>query len=248
MKQNSELRRLGRMILATLVLISGVTSLQAAEISLAWDPPTNNVDGTPLTDVVGYRIYHGIQSGIYSGFTNVANVATARVSNLQEGLTNYFAVTTLNAAGNESGYSAELVVGPLDSDANGLPDAWEIVHFGGLGVLGMAPQDDSDHDGCLNLSEYMAGTDPFDPLSSPGLQINWEAGQMQVSFKAIQAGGTGYEGKTRIYRLQRCDNLGVGVWSDVPGASAILAQNQVVSYSGADSGGASFYRFLIQLQ
>lgn len=44
-----------------------------------------------------------------------------------------------------------------DADANGLADAWERQHFGGLGTQGAA---DADADGTTNLMEYLAGTDP----------------------------------------------------------------------------------------
>jgi len=50
----------------------------------------------------------------------------------------------------------------LDSDGDGLPDAWELAHFGSL-VFG--PNDDPDGDGATNLQEYLAGTDPNDPTS-----------------------------------------------------------------------------------
>jgi hypothetical protein len=48
---------------------------------------------------------------------------------------------------------------PLDSDNDGMPDAWEIQH-------GLNPHDpadavaDNDHDGYTNLEEYLNGTDP----------------------------------------------------------------------------------------
>ena len=45
----------------------------------------------------------------------------------------------------------------LDSDGNGLPDAWEQQHFGHLGV---DPNDDPDGDGATNLREYQRDTDP----------------------------------------------------------------------------------------
>lgn len=52
---------------------------------------------------------------------------------------------------------------PADSDGNGLPDAWEMAHFGRLGV---DPQADPDRDGLSNRQEYVAGTDPSDPQSA----------------------------------------------------------------------------------
>ena len=45
----------------------------------------------------------------------------------------------------------------VDSTGNGLPDAWELYHFGELGV---DPNDDPDGDGLTNYEEYLAGTDP----------------------------------------------------------------------------------------
>lgn len=50
----------------------------------------------------------------------------------------------------------------VDSDGNGLPDWWELEHFGHIGV---DPDDDADADGTTNLMEYLAQTDPHDPAS-----------------------------------------------------------------------------------
>jgi len=49
-----------------------------------------------------------------------------------------------------------------DSDADGLPDGWEIQYWGSL--LG-TPNADTDADGVSNLSEYLEGTHPFDRTS-----------------------------------------------------------------------------------
>jgi len=56
----------------------------------------------------------------------------------------------------------EVSVAPQDSDSNGLPDAWEIAHFGGIGV---DPNDDADGDFMSNGDEYVAGTNPQDAQS-----------------------------------------------------------------------------------
>ena len=50
----------------------------------------------------------------------------------------------------------------VDSDGDGLPDAWEYIYFGGLG---MGPDDDPDNDGESNLSEYKSKTNPTDTNS-----------------------------------------------------------------------------------
>jgi len=44
-----------------------------------------------------------------------------------------------------------------DTDSDGLPDDWEIEHFGDLQA---EPEDDPDGDGYSNLEEYHLGTDP----------------------------------------------------------------------------------------
>jgi hypothetical protein len=51
-----------------------------------------------------------------------------------------------------------------DTDADGLPDAWETEHFGGLAGNGGS---DFDGDGFGSLQEHAAGTDPTDPASRP---------------------------------------------------------------------------------
>jgi hypothetical protein len=48
-----------------------------------------------------------------------------------------------------------------DSDGDGIPDAWELIHAGNLTLFdGFS---DSDQDGSTDLQEYLAGTDPLDP-------------------------------------------------------------------------------------
>jgi hypothetical protein len=49
-----------------------------------------------------------------------------------------------------------------DSDGDGLPDSWEIHHFGNLAT---GPDDDADLDGINNRTEFAFGTDPTDPKS-----------------------------------------------------------------------------------
>jgi len=51
------------------------------------------------------------------------------------------------------------LVTPLDTDGNGLPDAWEMQFFGHLGV---SPAADSDGDGLTHFQEWELGSNPAD--------------------------------------------------------------------------------------
>lgn len=53
----------------------------------------------------------------------------------------------------------------VDIDGNGLPDDWELLHFG---ALDQNPSADSDSDGRSHLTEYLAGTDPTIPNGEVG--------------------------------------------------------------------------------
>lgn len=55
---------------------------------------------------------------------------------------------------------------PVDTDADGLPDPWELRYFGGLDAPDSRPLDDFDHDGASNRDELSAGTDPTDGAST----------------------------------------------------------------------------------
>ena len=92
-------------LLWSLVFCYGI--VHGADITLSWDAPTTNVDGTPLTDLAGYKIYHGIVSGVYDSPTDVHNVTTITLQNFCEG-THYFVATAYDTSGNESGYSNEV--------------------------------------------------------------------------------------------------------------------------------------------
>lgn len=78
-------------------------------VTLSWQPPTQNADGTPLVDLKGYRVHYGAKSQTYSDTIQVANpgLTTYVVADLQSGKY-YFAVTAYNSAGQESSFSPEV--------------------------------------------------------------------------------------------------------------------------------------------
>lgn len=88
--------------------------IQAADVSINWSPPTENVDGTPLTDLAGYKVYAGTSARDYQTSTpiNDASLTSAVVPialTLMPGENRIFlAMTALDADGNESAYSNEI--------------------------------------------------------------------------------------------------------------------------------------------
>jgi hypothetical protein len=75
---------------------------------LSWTPPTENGDGSPLTDLAGYRVRWGIQSRRYTDSAKIDNPGITRF--VVEGLASgqyYFAITALNAKDLESSFSNE---------------------------------------------------------------------------------------------------------------------------------------------
>ncbi len=77
--------------------------------TLSWTAPTENEDGSALTDLGGYRIYYGTASREYSSKLAIqdAGITTAVIENLSPG-TWYFAATALSADGVESSLSNEV--------------------------------------------------------------------------------------------------------------------------------------------
>lgn len=78
----------------------------ARVVSLAWNAPTLNQDGTPLTDLTGYKLCRGTQSGVYGTVTDLGNVTRSTVNLAAESY--YFRVTAYDRSGNESTFSNEL--------------------------------------------------------------------------------------------------------------------------------------------
>ncbi len=83
----------------------GVT-VRAAQLS--WEPPAQNVDGSPLDDLDGYRIYWGTSPRAYDQSVSIDDPQqTSRTISLNPG-TYYFAMTAVNSDGEESAYSNEV--------------------------------------------------------------------------------------------------------------------------------------------
>jgi hypothetical protein len=90
------------------VTVASTTSKSNA-VTLSWQAPTENADGSALMDLKGYKVHYGSASKSYSDSVQVANagLTTYVVQNLPAG-TYYFAVTAYNGTGTESSLSGEV--------------------------------------------------------------------------------------------------------------------------------------------
>ncbi len=83
-----------------------VTQVSSRDATLSWLAPTQNTDGSALTNLAGYRIYYGTNANLLDQVIDIPTVGitTYQISNLAAG-TWYFAVKSYNTAGVESDLS-----------------------------------------------------------------------------------------------------------------------------------------------
>lgn len=102
-------------------------------------------------------------------------------------------------------------VGPVDTDNDGIPDAYE--NANGLNAGSNADRDtDLDGDGQSNYNEYLAGTaanDNSSTLQIQTIQPNGTQDQFEVTFTTVAG---------KKYRLQESTDLGAAdTWTNIPG-------------------------------
>lgn len=79
-------------------------------VTLSWAPPTTRTDGSPLTNLAGFKIYYGRMSGIYDYQTTIRNpgILTYVVDGLVPGDW-YFALAAYDSQGLLSDRSNEVL-------------------------------------------------------------------------------------------------------------------------------------------
>jgi len=106
------------LVLNTVVTFGGTTpqpppveppTAGVGQLKLSWIPPATNTDGSPLSDLAGFKAYWGVAPGSYGLVATLPNpgLTAYTIDNLATGT--YFAVVTaFNASGTESAFSNEV--------------------------------------------------------------------------------------------------------------------------------------------
>ncbi|MEW5742654.1 MAG: fibronectin type III domain-containing protein [Myxococcota bacterium] len=105
---SSVMSRFVNVTLPTITVRQGLGGVPPNSAKLAWDPPTRNQDGTPLTDLKGYEIHYGPSPGNYTRSVTLNDPAATsfQIDNLPSG-TWYFALKAVDTSGNVSTFSNE---------------------------------------------------------------------------------------------------------------------------------------------
>ncbi len=104
--------------LILLIISLSYSPVWAETLMFAWEPPTTRVDGSPITNLAGYRLYWGTSSRNYTNSIVVyfcracpqpsPDITENECLPLQPNTTYYFAVTAFDSDGNESDFSNEV--------------------------------------------------------------------------------------------------------------------------------------------
>ena len=87
-----------------------VAAAQTTSVRVSWRAPATNEDGTPVSDLTGFRVFYGNASGQYgqSLLASSPSITSVVIEDLTSSTTWYFVVKALAAGGVESDYSTEV--------------------------------------------------------------------------------------------------------------------------------------------
>ena len=103
------MKKLFTILAMVLMVLMAVPAMAAttATAELSWNAPTTNTDGTPLTDLAGYKVYMSTSAtGTYTLIgtaTTTGYIDTVTVPNNTK-IVRYYVVTAIDTSGNESVY------------------------------------------------------------------------------------------------------------------------------------------------
>ncbi len=120
----------------------------------------------------------------------------------------------------------------VDSDGDGMDDAWESARFGDLSHDGMG---DTDGDGVSDLAEYKTGTNPTDAASrlSAAATVLRGGDQTTITWEAVPG---------RSYHLEHKNDLSEATWGVVPAGVTVDGSTAICVDGTVAFSGQRFYR------
>ena len=144
---------------------------------------------------------------------------------------------TLSFRGRSERVDLHLGSALVDSDNDGLADAWEMQHFGSLSA---SPDGDPDGDGVNNRNEYRAGTNPNDAASrfelveiakvDNGIAIRWSSQP------------------DRTYRVRRSSTLLASPATYTPVQSGLVATPPMNEFIDTTAGASATVFYIIEIE
>jgi len=92
------------LLLAALTSVCNAVPTTNAEITVTWTMPIQNVDGSPLTDLAGAKIYYRAEGSNYTNMVDVGLTNVLTITGLKFGVTYFITGTAYNTAGYESDF------------------------------------------------------------------------------------------------------------------------------------------------
>ncbi len=134
--------------------------LPAGDVELSW----RNLPPAPEEDV-WVDVWFGTEPGDLTQVVSAGLNTTSVTVNAPGAADYYWRVDTYRDGSPdgtpEEGDLFDFIV--IDSDGDGIPDAWKIEYFGSITAPGSGAGDDPDGDGLTNMQEFLLGTDPTNP-------------------------------------------------------------------------------------
>ena len=181
------------------------------------------------------------------GATNPLPLTWTRATNWQVTLPlvlgiNLFTLVAVNDQGGVIGTDTITVTtsapgGGLDTDGDGMPDAWELAQ--GLSPFMADGAVDSDGDGVTNYEEFLAGTDPLDRRSALKLVAARTTNDAVALMFSAMAG--------RKYALEQRERVDTGAWLNLTDIPAAITNRTFQTIAPLAAGmGQRYYRVTVK--